>query len=104
MMSCGLKTHNALFTIFEFKPLFVKKFLVSFLFSFQLPFIYCQSFNKTQEYFQQQVNYKIDVTLNDADNTLDGFININYTNNSPDTLNYIWFHLWPNAYKNDNTA
>jgi hypothetical protein len=104
MMGCGLKTYNALFAIFEFKPLFVKKFLVSFLFSFQLPFIYCQSFNKTQEYFQQQVNYKINVTLNDADNTLDGFINIDYTNNSPDTLNYIWFHFWPNAYKNDNTA
>src|SRR5688572_5925395 len=27
-----------------------------------------------------------------------------YLNNSPDTLRYIWFHLWPNAYKNDRTA
>ena len=57
-----------------------------------------------QPYFQQQVNYKIDVTLNDVDNTLDGYEIINYTNNSPDTLRFIWFHLWPNAYKNDHTA
>lgn len=55
-------------------------------------------------YFQQRMNYKIDVTLNDTDNTLDGFEIINYTNNSPDTLGFIWFHLWPNAYKNDRTA
>jgi hypothetical protein len=57
-----------------------------------------------KNYFQQQVNYKIDVILNDTQNTLDGFEIINYTNNSPDTLYYIWFHLWPNAYKNDQTA
>ncbi|MDQ2718386.1 MAG: M1 family metallopeptidase [Bacteroidota bacterium] len=42
--------------------------------------------------------------LNDVENTLDGYEIINYTNNSADTLNYIWFHLWPNAYKNDRTA
>ena len=35
---------------------------------------------------------------------MDGFEIIDYTNNSPDTLHYIWFHLWPNAYKNDQTA
>ncbi|MEP7251712.1 MAG: M1 family metallopeptidase, partial [Ginsengibacter sp.] len=61
--------------------------------------VFCQP-----AYFQQQVNYKIDVTLNDIENTLDGFEIIQYTNNSPDTLQFIWFHLWPNAYKNDQTA
>ncbi len=55
-------------------------------------------------YWQQQVNYKIAVSLNDTENTLDGFINIEYYNNSPDTLHFIWFHIWPNAYKNDRTA
>ncbi len=57
-----------------------------------------------QPYFQQEADYKIDVTLDDVDNTLDGFEIIDYTNNSPDTLHFIWFHLWPNAYKNDRTA
>ena len=56
------------------------------------------------QYWQQQVNYTIDVSLNDKDHTLDGFEKIEYINNSPDTLHFIWFHLWPNAYKNDKTA
>ena len=55
-------------------------------------------------YWQQQVNYSIDVSLNDKENSLNGFERIEYINNSPDTLRFIWFHLWPNAYKTDKTA
>ena len=54
--------------------------------------------------WQQQVSYTIDVSLNDGEHTLDGFEKIFYHNNSPDTLSFIWIHLWPNAYKNDQTA
>lgn len=56
------------------------------------------------KYWQQNVNFNINVSLNDKDNTLDAFEKIEYTNHSPDTLHFIWFHLWPNAYKNDRTA
>ncbi len=63
-------------------------------------FAKCQQVN----YWQQQVNYTIRVTLNDSSHFLSGDISIEYFNNSPDTLNYIWFHLWPNAYKNNETA
>ncbi|MEP6749895.1 MAG: M1 family metallopeptidase [Bacteroidota bacterium] len=56
------------------------------------------------QYWQQQVNYTIDVTLNDKEHTLDAFEKITYSNNSPDTIHFIWFHIWPNAYKNDKTA
>ncbi len=55
-------------------------------------------------YWQQKVDYKIHVTLNDTSHSLDADETITYFNNSPDTLTYIWFHLWPNAYKNDRTA
>ncbi len=55
-------------------------------------------------YWQQEVDYNIDVSLDDADHTLHGFETLTYTNRSPDTLYFIWFHLWPNAYKNENTA
>ena len=64
----------------------------------------CSWFAAFSQYWQQQVNYTIDVILNDKDHTLDGFEKIEYINNSPDTLKFIWFHLWPNAYKNDKTA
>ncbi len=57
-----------------------------------------------QNYFQQEVNYKIEVTLDDENHTLRGTIEMEYTNNSPDELNEIWLHLWANAYKNRNTA
>jgi hypothetical protein len=56
------------------------------------------------QYWQQAVDYRMDVSLNDQQHSLDGFANITYTNNSPDTLFFIWFHIWPNAFKNDKTA
>ncbi|HYF31192.1 MAG TPA: M1 family metallopeptidase [Chitinophagaceae bacterium] len=55
-------------------------------------------------YWQQRVDYTIDVSLNDQDNSLKGMLTLEYTNQSPSQLNFIWFHLWPNAYKNDQTA
>ncbi|HEX2607658.1 MAG TPA: M1 family peptidase, partial [Flavisolibacter sp.] len=56
------------------------------------------------QYWQQQVDYSIKVSLNDAEKSLDGFETLTYTNKSPDSLSFIWFHIWPNAYKNDKTA
>ena len=55
-------------------------------------------------YWQQQVDMNIKVALNDRDHALNGEIKMQYFNNSPDTLRFIWIHLWPNAYKNDRTA
>ena len=57
-----------------------------------------------EEYFQQHVKYDIEVTLNDTDQTLTAFETLIYKNNSSDTLNFIWFHLWPNAYKSDSSS
>src|SRR4051812_19881915 len=57
-----------------------------------------------QTYFQQEVNYKIRVSLNDKANSLSAFEEIQYINKSSVGLDVIYFHLWPNAYKNDNTA
>ncbi len=62
--------------------------------------VYGQSAND----WQQETNYNINVRLNDSSHTLDGQISIHYINHSPDTLRFIWLHLWPNAYKNDKTA
>jgi hypothetical protein len=56
------------------------------------------------QYWQQEIDYHIDVTLNDKEHVLEGFEKMQYTNHSPDTLHFIWMHLWPNAYKNDRTA
>jgi len=58
----------------------------------------------SQNYFQQECNYTINVKLDDSKNDLTADETIEYTNHSPDELTFIWFHLWPNAYKNNNTA
>lgn len=71
-----------------------------------LPFFICFFYQLAsgQQYWQQQVDVQIDARLNENDNTVDASIQLHYINNSPDTLRYIWLHLWPNAYKNDKTA
>ncbi|MDD2412797.1 MAG: M1 family metallopeptidase [Bacteroidales bacterium] len=56
------------------------------------------------EYWQQEVNYKIRVKLNDSLHTLTGFIEMEYINHSPDTLDFIYMHLWANAFSSDYTA
>ncbi len=33
-----------------------------------------------------------------------GYEEISYINHSPQSLTCLYFHLWPNAYKNDSTA
>ena len=58
----------------------------------------------SQEYFQQEVNYKIDVKLNDKVHEFSAYETVEYINNSPDELEFIYFHLWPNAYSNNETA
>ena len=55
-------------------------------------------------YFQQKVDYTIQVKLNDTKHMLSAFETLVYSNNSSDSLHFIYFHLWPNAYRDRNTA
>jgi hypothetical protein len=58
----------------------------------------------SQNYFQQEVKYTINVSLNDVRHELSAFETIVYINRSPGELKEIYMHLWPNAYKNNETA
>ncbi len=55
-------------------------------------------------YFQQEVHYDLHVRLDDASNSLTADETLQYINHSPDTLSFLWFHLWPNGYKDNTTA
>ena len=70
----------------------------------QIAILTCLSYSQEKNYFQQEVNYEIDVSLNDDKHTLSAYEKIKYKNNSPDQLSFLWFHIWPNAYKDDSTA
>ncbi len=60
--------------------------------------------SSADEYWQQDVHYKIAVTLNTDNHTLAGKQTLTYKNNSPDNLSFVWFHLYPNAYKDNNSV
>jgi len=57
----------------------------------------------SQNYFQQEVNYNIHVTLKDRQHELNASETVQYINNSPDTLKFLYFHLWPNGYSDNKT-
>ncbi len=59
---------------------------------------------RAQSYWQQHIATKIDVTLDDNQHILRGHEVMEYTNNAPDTLKFIYIHLYPNAYSHDHTA
>ena len=52
----------------------------------------------TQEYWQQEVNYRMDVRLDDEHHMLHATQEFEYINHSPDTLLELYIHIWPNAY------
>tara|TARA_Y100000588_G_scaffold93067_1_gene100715 strand:- start:21161 stop:23668 length:2508 start_codon:yes stop_codon:yes gene_type:complete len=57
-----------------------------------------------ENYWQQQVDYDIDVTLDEKARRLSASQRIEYTNNSPHTLRYLWLQLDQNIYKADSIA
>lgn len=49
--------------------------------------------------FQQAVNYKMDVKMDVQTNQFTGSQELIYTNNSPDTLDRVFYHLYFNAFR-----
>lgn len=57
-----------------------------------------------QNYWQQEVDYIIDVSLDDQNHMLRGAESFIYHNKSPKSIDRIYIHLWANAYSDNNTA
>ena len=77
----------------------MNKYILSFLF-----FAAVTLHSTAQTYWQQEVNYTISVKLDDKNHVLHGQESFVYVNNSPQTLDFLYIHLWPNAYRNGETA
>ncbi len=56
------------------------------------------------KYWQQQVDYDIEIKLDDKTQQLTGSETLSYQNNSPDTLRYIWLQLDQNKLKRGSNA
>jgi len=50
-------------------------------------------------YWQQSVDYKMEIDMNVETNRFDGHQILTYTNNSPDTLHRAFYHLFFNAFQ-----
>ena len=53
----------------------------------------------SQNYWQQHVEYEMDIVVDVSDFTYDGDQSIIYTNNSNDTIRKVYYHLFFNAFK-----
>ena len=68
----------------------MKKFIL-LLFVVQISF--------AQSYWQQHVEYEMDINMDVSNFTFDGEQKLVYTNNSPDTISKVYYHLFFNAFQ-----
>jgi hypothetical protein len=59
---------------------------------------------KQQASWQQQVDHDIHVVFDEKQKVLRCFQTITYTNNSPNVIKILPFHIWPNAFSGRHTA
>jgi hypothetical protein len=58
----------------------------------------------SQDRLGQEVTYHVDAFLDTSDATIKGLLKAEYKNNTPVNLREIHFHLYPNAYRDRETA
>ena len=66
---------------------------------FRIFVLICYFSGFSQNYWQQAVDYKINVEMNLEDYTYTGEQQLTYTNNSPETLHKVFYHLYFNAFQ-----
>jgi aminopeptidase N len=59
---------------------------------------YWQNRMPDKAYWQQDVQYRINAVIHEDDNRISASEELTYWNNSPDTLRYVYFHLYQNAF------
>lgn len=72
------------------------------IYTFLILFITCNILAQDNDW-QQHVEYRINVRLDSLTNDIVGSCATTYFNNSPDTLDRIYFHLWANAFSSKQT-
>ena len=63
--------------------------------------IFYQSSNAQPDRWQQRVKYVMNIDMNVLTNQFTGKQKLEYTNNSPDTLTRVFYHLYFNAFQPD---
>lgn len=76
----------------------MKQLLISFL-CLSVVFTFGQSSSNSSTYWQQHVDYKMEIDMNVNTYQYKGKQTLVYTNNSPDVLNRVYYHLYFNAFQ-----
>ncbi|MDP7430315.1 MAG: hypothetical protein QGG97_02070, partial [Flavobacteriales bacterium] len=53
-------------------------------------------------YWQQDVHYRINANIDEETDIISGDETLTYWNNSPDNLDFVYFHLYQNAFQPDS--
>src|SRR5215218_2547660 len=56
------------------------------------------------KYWQNRADYKLACTLDTANHSVTGTVEISYTNNSPDNMRFLWLQVDQNIYKKQSRA
>lgn len=73
--------------------------LMKFIASAACLFVFLFSFGQSPARWQQKVKYVMDVNMNVETNRLNGKQKLEYWNQSPDTLDRVFYHLYFNAFQ-----
>ena len=92
-----------------FSFLTIMKFVTKSIFSlFLVYFVFLDALAQDKNtsldncYWQQHVDYTMDIDMNVETYQYTGTQKLVYTNNSPDVLNRVFYHLYPNAFQPDS--
>lgn len=77
----------------------IKPFLKSILFASVCAFFTANTTAQNTSYWQQHVDYNMEVDMNVNNYQYTGKQALTYTNNSPDTLTQVFYHLYFNAFQ-----
>lgn len=83
----------------QYFPLSLSHRYSNFISLFTLLLCFGSSFAQSNAYWQQQVDYKMDVVMNVKNYQYKGTQELVYTNNSSDTLKRVFYHLFNNAFQ-----
>ncbi|MDC9721630.1 MAG: M1 family metallopeptidase [Urechidicola sp.] len=74
----------------------------TFLFSILSLLFFVGNAQSNSTYWQQHVDYTMDIDMNVENYQYDGKQKLVYTNNSPDDLEMVFYHLYFNAFQSDS--
>ena len=98
LLLLNLKTIITKYTLIDLKrtSFYLKKYMKLY-YSLLALIIVGSSCSAQKTYWQQHADYKMDIKMDVTKHQFSGYQKLTYTNNSPDTLTSVFYHLYYNV-------